>query len=323
VENKAIIDYNGIMKHIEQIRFKITLLVILLTLSGCVFIRPIPKDLTHSQTWTGTDDYYAIDTEFHLAHSQYIEEDATVFWVESEMELALLLTVRFDQGEFLTEYLSEERLDHDKVVSYLISLFVHDFEYYEGTIEYSENGRLQAVTDTVTLVVDEDEIDLVEKKIDEWTYVLKKQNLEDVKDVMYLHDQIIKRVRYDDEAIKNKKRDSDAFSARGVFEDGLAVCNGYSQAYMGLLKEMGIPSLMVSSDAEDHAWNLVYIDHEWKYVDATWDDYDYPIEKPMYDYFLLDQAEFYDHEFDDTGYMTLSEEEYLSFAEYVFPQTAN
>ncbi len=311
------------MKHQGYTRIIIAFLVILLTFSGCVFTRPIPKDLTHSQTWVVSDDYYAIDTEFHLAHSQYIEEDSTVFWVESEMELALLLTLRFEQGNLLTEYLSEERLDHDKVVSYLISLFVHDFEYYEGTVEYSEGGRLQVVTDTVTLVVDEEEVDLVEKKIDEWTYVLKKQNLEDAKDVKYLHDQIIKRVRYDDEAIKNKKRDSDSFSAIGVFEDGLAVCNGYSQAYMGLLKEMGIPILMVSSDAEDHAWNLVYVDHEWKYVDATWDDYDYPIEKPMYDYFLLDQAEFYDHEFDDTGYMTLSEEEYLSFAEYVFPQTAN
>ena len=311
------------MKYIEKTRFNIAFLVILLTLSGCVFIRPIPKDLTHSKTMSMTDDYYAIDTAFHLAHSQYFEEGSTVFWVESEMELALLLTIRFEQGEFMTEYMSEERLDHDKVVSYLISLFVHDFEYYEGTVEYSENGRLQVVSDTVTLVVDEDEIELVEKKIDEWTYVLKKQNLEDVKDVTYLHDQIIKRVRYDDEAIKNKRRDSDSFSARGVFEDGLAVCNGYSQAYMGLLKELGIPTLMISSDAEDHAWNLVYVDEEWKYVDTTWDDYDYPIEKPMYDYFLLDQEEFYDHEFDDTGDMTLSEEDYMSFAQYVFPQTAN
>jgi hypothetical protein len=297
----------------------VTILVLLL--SGCTFRSPVPQDLTHEQTWTSDHPYYGVGMKFQLATSSLFSEDNPVFRITSEEELALLLAIKFDQGENTIEYLSENPIDTQRVISYLTGLFVHDFEYFESTYEYSDKGKLKLVSNYVELKSDRMDVVYVEKEIDAWTAEIKKQDLIPLNEAKALHDLIITEVRYDESASESEDREIDAFSAKGVFEDGLAVCNGYSQAYMGLLKEMGIPAIMISSDVDDHAWNMVYIENEWQYVDTTWDDFDYLVEKPMYDYFLKDENEFVDHIFDEPGYITLSEEEYLDFAQYVFPQT--
>jgi len=208
----------------------------------------------------------------------------------------------------------------DKVIAYLVSLSVHDFEYFDGTIEYSDFGVFKFESEYVTLKSKSAQNVFVEKEIDEWTKDIKTKKFEPAEEAKYLHDLIITEVRYDEAAAENPNRETDAFLAMGVFEDKKAVCNGYSQAYLGLLKEMEIPAILISSNTDDHAWNMVYITNEWQYVDTTWDDMDTKIEKPIYDYFLKDNDEFVDHEFDETGYMTLFQEDYTAFADYVFPQ---
>jgi len=292
----------------------------ILILSGCVFEASFREGVTHEQTWTSDSSYYGKGMQFELASSDLFEKDQQVFWIHNEEELALLLAIKFDEGIYTVEYLSEIPLATDKVIAYLVSLFVHDFVYFDGTNDYSDQGVFKLESEYVTLESKSTENIFVEKEIDEWTKDIKTQELDPAEEAKYLHDLIITEVRYDEAAAKNPDRETDAFSAKGVFEDKSAVCNGYSQAYMGLLKEMEIPAILISSDTDDHAWNMVYIGNEWQYVDTTWDDLDTKIEKPIYDYFLKDNEEFLDHEFDERGYMTLSKEDYSAFAAYVFPQ---
>ncbi|MGB7595711.1 MAG: transglutaminase domain-containing protein [Erysipelotrichaceae bacterium] len=293
----------------------------ILILSGCSFQTSFREDITHDTTWTSDSAYFGKGMKFELASSDLFEPDQQVFWIHDEEELALILAIKFDEGIYTVEYLSEIPLATDKVISYLVSLFVHDFEYFDGTVEYSDYGVFKFESEYVTLESKPTENIFVEKEIDEWTKDIKSKELDPADEAKYLHDRIITEVRYDDVAAKNPDRETDAFSAMGVFEDKKAVCNGYSQAYLGLMKEMEIPAILISSDTDDHAWNMVYIGNEWQYVDTTWDDMDTKIEKPIYDYFLKDTNEFLDHEFDETGYMTLSKEDYTEFAKYVFPQT--
>lgn len=299
----------------------ITSTVGFMILAGCVFQQPISINLTHDQVWTSDSSYYGNGRTFELVKSAFFNIEKQVFWIHNEEELALLLAIKFDKGVRVVEYMSEEHINSDQVISYLISLFVHDFEYYDGTTEYTEFGLPKLVSDYVQLESIDEEISIVEKEIDEWTEDIKQKDLEPQLEAKFLHDLIIREVRYDEDANTDDGRETDAFSAKGVFEDGLAVCNGYSQAYMGLLKEMDIPAILISSDIDDHAWNMVYVAKEWQYVDTTWDDLDDTDEKPIYDYFLKDSNEFVDHVFDKSGYMTLSKEDYLAFAKYVFPQT--
>ena len=80
-----------------------------------------------------------------------------------------------------------------------------------------------------------------------------------------------------------------AFRASGVFERGKATCSGYMEAMDLLLEAAGIGSIRVFSNTMDHAWNLVSLDGEMRYLDATFDD---PVpDQPgrvMYDFFLIE-----------------------------------
>lgn len=59
----------------------------------------------------------------------------------------------------------------------------------------------------------------------------------------------------------------------GVFAKGQAVCAGYAGAVQYLLERLGVESIYVSGDTKmssgGHAWNIVNIDGDYYYVDAT------------------------------------------------------
>lgn len=62
-------------------------------------------------------------------------------------------------------------------------------------------------------------------------------------------------------------------TAYGALRDDLAICGGYAQAFQILLEQQGIPCLTVSGqwNGENHMWNLIWLDGEWRYCDATSD----------------------------------------------------
>ena len=49
-------------------------------------------------------------------------------------------------------------------------------------------------------------------------------------------------------------------------------CQGYTWAYMAILRELGIECHYVASDRIAHIWLAVKIDGEWYHSDVTWDD---------------------------------------------------
>ena len=65
------------------------------------------------------------------------------------------------------------------------------------------------------------------------------------------------------------------FYLEGVFDDGVAVCDGYSKAFVLLCALEGIPCVRVGGTvgSANHAWNKVYIDGEWYEVDVTWGNF--------------------------------------------------
>ena len=62
------------------------------------------------------------------------------------------------------------------------------------------------------------------------------------------------------------------FYPEGVFDDGVAVCNGLSQAFVIMCAIEGIESVKISGTVPGgaHAWNKVCIDGMWYMVDTTW-----------------------------------------------------
>ncbi len=77
---------------------------------------------------------------------------------------------------------------------------------------------------------------------------------------------MVKNTEYD----KNAKDNQNILS---VFVHGKSVCQGYAKAIQYLLNAKKIQCCMVTGrtyDGTGHAWNLVNIDGEYYYLDATW-----------------------------------------------------
>ncbi|MBP3581870.1 MAG: InlB B-repeat-containing protein [Clostridia bacterium] len=87
-----------------------------------------------------------------------------------------------------------------------------------------------------------------------------------------IYEWIIMTCEYDNAAVRNSNIMNnwwlyDSWFAEGVFNNGVAVCDGLAKAYLIMAKLEGIPTVRVSSD--DHAWNKVNIDGEWYGIDTT------------------------------------------------------
>lgn len=78
-------------------------------------------------------------------------------------------------------------------------------------------------------------------------------------------------------------------STNRTLAGGYGVCEDYADLFLTMCLQAGIPCERVTGTAtEGHAWNRVYVDGKWSFVDCTWDD---PASrKPVlrYDYFLKD-----------------------------------
>ena len=71
-----------------------------------------------------------------------------------------------------------------------------------------------------------------------------------------------------------------------LFDEGIAVCDGYTSAYNLLLKLEGISCGTWS--AADHIWTTAVLDGTSCHIDTTWGDQDYGID---YRYFAMTEAE--------------------------------
>lgn len=84
-----------------------------------------------------------------------------------------------------------------------------------------------------------------------------------------VHDRLVERVARD--------RDSSGENSGNIYGalvEKKAMCDGYSRAYQYLMAKLGVKCVYYQGESRQgtpHAWNAVYIDGGWYYVDVTWD----------------------------------------------------
>ena len=98
-----------------------------------------------------------------------------------------------------------------------------------------------------------------------------------------IYDWLIMNVTYDGELLNMltvgtgdiATETHNAFYLEGVFDDGLAVCDGISKSFAAMANVEGIPCVQVTGlqaddpDGVGHAWNKIYLGGSWYIVDAT------------------------------------------------------
>lgn len=151
-----------------------------------------------------------------------------------------------------------------------INNLVHPFNSYHN-IYFTITDYDKIIVKTKKQYSDS-EIILINNKLNQIINSLFNENTNEYNKIKLFHDYIINNTIYD-ESINNENQsysNTNANKATGLLFEGKAICSGYSDTMAIFLNKYNINNYKISS--ADHIWNLVYINNEWKHIDATWDD---------------------------------------------------
>lgn len=123
--------------------------------------------------------------------------------------------------------------------------------------------------------------DAVNEKVSEIIKEIIKPGMTYIEREIAINNYLCDNVEYDNDAaqqllkygyVEDEHRDS--FNAYGALIKGIAVCEGYAEAFKLLCDKAQITSIVVTGKLDDvgHAWNRVYISGKWYDVDVTNND---------------------------------------------------
>ncbi len=197
---------------------------------------------------------------------EHLTEDGKTLYVE------LLTIIRNRAQDVVVSTLDEETLD---VVCNFVQADHPEIFYMDGYTytRYTIGGELKKLSFTGNYIYSAEEIQERQAKIDSYTINClagAPTEGDDYSKVKYVYDYLITNTDYDSTAPDNQNICS-------VFLYGKSVCQGYAKATQFLLQQLGIPATLVTGKVNGvgHAWNLVYADGEYTYVDTTWGDSSY------------------------------------------------
>lgn len=299
-------------------------LVLSLILASCSIIFPAQKE----DALIDVEGLYGEERQFILAGLPSYVDEKEVYRISDEKELALLSIIQEKENNLKVYYVSDNIISIDRTFSYIESIVPYTFNIVITEIPYTRNGEVLMTLFSIEIKPNHEDYKSIFESAKNWNENSITSSMSDREKIKKIHDEIVRNTQYDTSILDIDLSSSvkhPSFEATGVFNFSTAVCSGYSRAFNVLAQDAGIPSLMVSSISMLHAWNLVYDGLSWKFIDTTFND---PIpdraDRVLYTYYLLDERQFLQdgkHTFDKSSDTTLSADEYIEFAEYVYPET--
>ena len=111
----------------------------------------------------------------------------------------------------------------------------------------------------------------VDAKVNQILQELNVDGKTDVEKVYAIYDYMINHIRYDyknlDDATYMQK-----YTAYAALVENTSVCMGYALAFYRLALACGVDARYILSDPMEHAWDIVRVDGQYYYLDATWDE---------------------------------------------------
>jgi transglutaminase-like putative cysteine protease len=303
---------------------KLCILLLTVLLSGCS-LWPFGSE-KFEETWTiEPTQMIAPGHTFKRVQLGSFLNKSTLFSIASEQELALLLYKNYEIGILEVPYISLAEISLQRVYLFLDTLMVVPFSLKQGIIEYKAAGSVQYKTMYIRIEADERYSADVRRVANAVIGSLITESMTEREKIEVIHDYLVKTIAYDESVLQldlSKYIDHPSFSAYGALNLKTAVCSGYARAFLQLMRLLDIKAGIVSAQSIQHAWNIVEVNGEWLYLDATWND---PIPdvpgRVLRTYFLQSRRQFLgdkEHRFDISSENTLDAEDLESFMKYVY-----
>lgn len=187
---------------------------------------------------------------------------------------------RMGEDVFLSDILEGEQ-DKDELLNKVFSCVLNDHPelfYVEGFMvtKYTRGKKITAIEFSGDYVgTYEDNLNRRKKIEEQATRVIKslEDDTEQYKRVKGVYDWVIRTTKYEADAPDNQ-------NIYSVLVNHTSVCQGYAKTVQYLLNRLQVPCTIIigtakgSAGAEEtpHSWNLVNIEDQFYYVDATWGD---------------------------------------------------
>lgn len=196
---------------------------------------------------------------------------------------------------------------------------------HQGTVFWS-NGRLE-----LAYKFTKSQITAMNNELKQLSSTIISKNIRpdmtEYEKVKAIHDYIVLNTAYDYQNYLNGTIPDSSYNIYGVLIKRTAVCEGYADTMVYLLKQIGIDVLYVSGKANggNHAWNKVKVDNKWYNIDTTWDD---PVPDQegyvRYNYFLIpDNVLAKDHVWNNDLLPKATDTTYLFMADMRNPSLIN
>lgn len=235
-----------------------------------------------------TKDFEAKDKQ-HLLNIYYtvINSGADRFTFRCGLEYTSCLD---DVGE----------ISNDQSILSYINSFIHPFNGFSSVETLYDNlGKVEII---INKAYTDEEIAVVKNKMQSIINTLKVTSNDTRIIIKEFHDYIINNTKYDKERSDNNIIKYKSDTAYGALIEGFALCGGYTDSMALFLDYYNIPNFKVSSD--NHIWNAVYLNNEWKHLDLTWDDPVTTSGKDIleYNFFLISNEELQEHNIGEHNY---------------------
>lgn len=207
-----------------------------------------------------------------IEKSEY-ETSKRVYYVESEEELAKVIQYTIENGDNEVSYQCKDKIDLDKTALLLTFFNPYDLSLHLSTTDYTDGSNTLIYRSNTV------EIENLDERYTQGVAVSKQiikkittKEMDNEQKIVAIHDYLVKHVMYHVTAVDNPDDYPNVFKGAGALLDKVAVCTGYSRAFMVLARLADVPAMYVASDTMNHGWNLVYGNTGWRYIDVTWDD---------------------------------------------------
>ncbi len=221
---------------------------------------------------------YSNDFKFAFAHQ------TDNFHVNNTQDIKNVIYTFLNSGEeSFTFYCSKnykncssdlQTISQNQILLSVINNMVSPYNSYQKL--YFTTNTYGKVTVKIDKLYSNDDIDIINKKLDEIENKIINNNMSLKDKIKVYHDYLVNTVMYDEERASQIEKGLDdnfkynSHKATGPLLEGMALCSGYSDAMKLFLDRLEIPNYKVSN--KNHIWNLVYLDGKWLHLDLTWDD---------------------------------------------------